>query len=110
MDKVLKLLKEELGLPVNVSHQTILSKYAKDHLKYDYYLICTCKKELLFAKKENVRNRIKYPNCKKEFTFKEYAEENDYTCSFSIKGQVEKIAKILKKEDLFEFEFFSPKI
>ena len=96
MDNVLKLLQKTL-LPWNkTSHATILKKYAKQHLDYDYQIKCGCGK-LIFVKKNDCSNELRCDKCNARIQFKEFIKEHDHTCVFSIKDQLRNISKVTKQ-------------
>ena len=99
MDQTLCLLREELIPSLPMSHKTVIKKYASQHLDYDYSIQCRCGYVIIF-KKKNSSNTIKCNKCDRSINFKKFCEENDHTCSFSIKDQIVKISETIKVNEL----------
>ena len=91
MDKVLKLLKETLLPTISTSHETIIKRFAKEHLDYDYYITCNCG-ELLFLKKSERSIAIRCTGCRVRIKFDEFVKEHDQTCVFSMQDQIKTIS------------------
>lgn len=92
MDKVLKLLKETLLPTITTSHETIIKRFAKKHLDYDYYITCDCG-ELLFVRKSERSREFTCPGCRKQkIQFDQFVKEHDQTCVFSMRDQIKTIS------------------
>lgn len=99
MDRVLKLMKTELNLPINTSHSTIINKYVGNHLEYDYFIKCECG-QLISVKRNERANVIKCDQCRVNINFKEFIKSHDHTCVFSIQDQIKNISQVVSRDKL----------
>lgn len=109
MDEVLKLLRKELLPNIPISHKTLINRFARDSLQYEYYITCNKKlkddeqcENLILIKKNDISKTINCNKCQNKIEFKNHIQENNHTCSFSLKDQLNKITESTTNDKLLK--------